>query len=134
MSQDEIAIRRLIDRWQQATAGGDAAELRPLMHEDVVFLVAGQPAMRGRDACVAMFETVMAQFRISSASEVQEIEVSGDLAYCWARLRVTVTPTTGGGSIVRQGSTLTVFRRGADGGWVMFRDANLLTIVDASQR
>ena len=50
-----------------------------------------------------------------------------DLAYCWNRLSVTVTPLPSGAPMRRSGYTLSVLRKKADGRWVLFRDANLLT-------
>jgi uncharacterized protein (TIGR02246 family) len=92
MHPDEQAIRDLIAEWMSATAAGDPSRLLGLMDEDVVFLTPGQPPMRGRDRFVAGLKAALAQVRIEAASEVQEVQVAGDLAYCWNRLEVTVTP------------------------------------------
>ncbi len=46
MNTDEQAIRDLVGRWHTATAAGDGDTVLGLMAEDVVFLVAGQPAQR----------------------------------------------------------------------------------------
>jgi ketosteroid isomerase-like protein len=48
MSDDERAIREFVATWHRATASCDLPQLLALMAEDVVFLVAGQPPMRGR--------------------------------------------------------------------------------------
>jgi ketosteroid isomerase-like protein len=60
-------------------------------------------------------------------SNVQEITVSGDLALCWNLLEVSFTPIAGGETRKHAGNTLTALRRGADGQWRIWRDANLLT-------
>jgi len=64
--------------------------------------------------------------QLLSRSDVQEITVTGDLAICWNRLEVDVTPVTSGNARRYGGYALTVFRRGADGQWRVWRDANLL--------
>ena len=127
MSNDEESIRDLITTWHQATAEGDLARLLTLMAEDVVFLVAGKPPMRGRDDFAAGFKQASGRFQIASSSDVQEINVNGDWAYLWNYLVVTMTPKDGGAPNRRTGNVLSVLRKQTDGSWVMFRDANLLT-------
>jgi uncharacterized protein (TIGR02246 family) len=96
------------------------------MDDDAVFLRAGHPLMRGREAFASQFQDVVKQVRIEAASEIQEIETSGDLAYCWNHLTVTVTPLKGGEPVRRSGPVLTIFHKKEDGRWVLSRDANLL--------
>ena len=127
MSGDEQAIRELIATWNRATSAGNAAPLLKLMAEDVVFLTPDQPPMRGRDGFVAAFQAALKRFRIDPVSEVQEIEIAGGLAYCWAHITVTMTPINGGSAARRSGYTLTILRKQAGGAWVIARDANMLT-------
>lgn len=126
MSTGEQAIRDLVALWHSATAKGDVDTILGLMAEDVVFLVAGKPPMRGRRAFERGLRTLLTQHRIASSSAIQGIEISGDLAYCWADLTVQVVPLSGGNPPVRTGSTLSILRKQAGGTWVIVRDANLL--------
>ena len=130
MSNDEESIRDLITTWHQAAAKGDLARLLTLMAEDVVFLVAGKPPMRGRDDFAAGFKQAIEGFQIESSSDVQEINVNGDWAYVWNYLVVTMIPKDGGAPNRRTGNVLSVLRKQTDGSWLMFRDANLLTGVE----
>jgi len=123
---DEQAIRDLIATWLRVSAAGDIDQILPLMTEGVVFLVAGQSPMRGRDAFAASFANWQGKFSLETECEVQEIQVSGDLAYCWTKLLVTMTPVDGGAENRRSGHTLTVLCKNADNQWQIFRDANLL--------
>jgi len=132
MQNDEQSIRDLVAEWQNATAAGDLDRILPLMAEDVVFLVAGHPPMRGRDAFATAFNMGLQHIRIQSEATVQEIQVAGNFAYSSTHLRVTMTPLQGGAPMRRSGYTLTVFRKEPDGRWVLFRDANLLTPKAAS--
>lgn len=129
MTDDEAQIRNLIAQWHAATNDGDANALPPLMTEDVIFLVAGQPPMRGRDAFVQALKDLFATHRIESTGVIQELEVSGDLAWCRSELDVRVLPRDGRPAPRRAGNVLSVFRRGRDG-WQLARDANLLTVQD----
>jgi len=124
---DEQQIRDLITTWLRVSAEGDISQILPLMTEDVVFLVAGQPPMRGREAFAASFAGWQGKFSLETDCEIQEIQVSGNLAYSWTRLSVTMTPVAGGNANRRSGNTLTVLRKNAEGNWQIFRDANLLS-------
>jgi uncharacterized protein (TIGR02246 family) len=126
MQNDEQSIRALIAEWLSATAAGDLSKILPLMGEDVVFLIAGQPPMRGRDEFAAAFNSGAGKIRIEPTGTIQEIQVARDLAYCWNHLQVTITPLPAGVPMRRSGNTLTVLRKEADGRWVVFRDANML--------
>ena len=55
-----------------------------------------------------------------------EIEVLGDWAWIRNHLEVSVTPPDNEANR-RSGYTLTVLRKGTDGRWRLFRDANLLS-------
>jgi uncharacterized protein (TIGR02246 family) len=122
---DEQQIRTLIDTWIEATRDGDLTALLNLMTEDVVFLAAGSIPMRRQDFA-ARFKSMTDAISIEARSNVQEITINGDVAVCWNLLEVKVTPLTGGATVKRAGNTLTVFRRGADGQWRIWRDANML--------
>ncbi|MGL4552721.1 MAG: YybH family protein [Gemmataceae bacterium] len=122
---DHLLIRRLIAEWLDATTARDLARLLPLMADDVVFLSAGQPPMVGRDAFAGSFEAGRKAHRLSGTVAVEEVVVSGDVAYARSYLTVTATPVGGGPSVRLSGHSLSVLRREA-GGWVIARDANLL--------
>jgi uncharacterized protein (TIGR02246 family) len=129
MHADEQAIRTLVAKWHSSTAAGDAESVLQLMAEDVVFLVAGQPPMKGRSAFEKGLRGLLASHRIVSTGEIQEVQVSGNLAYCWAVLNVEITPTAGGSKIVRSGSSVSIFRKQPNGSWLVVRDANLLALA-----
>jgi uncharacterized protein (TIGR02246 family) len=127
MDKDEQAIRDLIATWLRASAAGDLSKVLTLMAEDVVFLIPGQQPMRGRQAFADSFQAMQPHARLEARSDVQEIQISGNLAYCWTHLSVTVIPKLGGLVKRRSGYTLTILRKEAAGNWVVFRDANMLT-------
>ncbi|HEY2378422.1 MAG TPA: SgcJ/EcaC family oxidoreductase [Gemmatimonadaceae bacterium] len=129
MSPDERAIRDVIASWLTASAAGDTPTVLSLMSDDVVFLVAGQPPFGKKEFAGSL--SSLSSHRIEATSDVREVVVSGDLAYARAQLIVTMTPLAGGAALRRSGPVLSVFRRLADGRWVLSRDANLLTVEDS---
>jgi uncharacterized protein (TIGR02246 family) len=124
--QDAQQIRALIDAWCEASAAGDLIAQFNLMTPDVVFLTSGRAPMR-REEFAAGFRAMMEIATLECRSNIQEITVSGDLAICWNLLEVFITPTEGGETRKHAGNVLTVLRRGTDGQWRIWRDANLLT-------
>src|SRR4051794_7856705 len=123
MSDDERAIREVIDTWMKASLAGDTATVLGLIADDVVFLGPGHKPF-GKEA-FAKAQEGLANTRIDGHAEVREVRVSGDWAFAWTDLVVTMTPASGA-PMRRSGNTLTVFRRLADGRWVLARDANML--------
>jgi uncharacterized protein (TIGR02246 family) len=123
---DEQLIRALVADWMRASVNGDVAALSRLMSEDVVFLAPGAPAMRGRALFLSMFEAGHRTMRLEPTAEIQEIQISGNLAYLWNKLSVKVTPLRDGTPTVRVGYALSILRKQGDGSWVISRDANLL--------
>jgi uncharacterized protein (TIGR02246 family) len=126
MQDDKQAIRQLVADWLQASKKGDTAKVLSLMADDVVFLVAGRPPMRGK-AEFAASQAALQNVDMDANSEIQEIEVLGDWAYIWTKLSVVMTPRDGGGPVKHEGYTLSILRKQQQGAWVMFRDANLLS-------
>ena len=129
MDRDEQEIRALVATWMSATKSGDVDTILGLMTDDAVFLIPGRAPMRKDEfAAIARVQADKGGQPaplIEGVSEIQEITVSGDWAFSWARLEVKVTPPNVAAPIERAGHTLTVFRK-QDGQWKLARDANLL--------
>ncbi len=125
MTNDEQAIRAVIDTWCRASATGDVATMLPLLADDMVFIVPGTPPF-GKQEFKAAWEGPMKGARVKADAKVEEVLVSGDFAVTRVKLTVGITMPDGKTSRA-SGYTMTLFRRQSDGRWVMARDANLLT-------
>ena len=129
MPEDERAIRTLIANWIAASRSADLARVLSLMADDVLFLVPGQPPFGTEKFAEA--SRGMKDLRIEGKSDVQEVVVNGEWAWCRTQLQVTVTAPDG--KVVRRsGQTLSILRKQADGSWLLARDANLLATETAS--
>jgi uncharacterized protein (TIGR02246 family) len=124
MTDDERAIRQLIDAWLAASKAGDTATVLSLMTDDAVFMVAGQKPF-GKAAFMAASEG-QKNVDIDGKSDILELQVLGDWAFLRTHLEVTVTPKDGSPPMRRAGNTLTILRKETDGRWLLARDANLL--------
>jgi uncharacterized protein (TIGR02246 family) len=126
--EDERRIRELVEAWCTASCEGDLAAQLNMVTEDVVFLTAGSMPMR-REEFAQRYRSMIDQVRLEVRSNPQEIHVTGDVAVLWNLLEVGITPLAGGQTMKRAGNTLTVLRRGDDGQWRIWRDANMLAPV-----
>ena len=124
---DEDRIIDVLRTWRQATASGEVSALLPLMAEDVVFLAAGQPALRGRDAFASHIGAALTNVRLDPAGELKEVGVVGDFAYCWNDVVLRVIPRDSATEWRLMGPDLTILRREPDGRWLIFRAASMLT-------
>jgi uncharacterized protein (TIGR02246 family) len=128
MTDDEKAIRTLVETWMSATKAGDTKTVLNLMTEDVVFMVPGQEPF-GKEKFAAASEG-MTGTTFDGRSEIRELEVLGDWAYIRNHIDLTVTQPNGQKSR-RAGYTLTILRK-ERGRWLLARDANLLTGKDTT--
>ena len=124
----EQEIRDLIDTWLKASRAGDLETILDLVTDDVIFLTPGNSPMDRQDF-IAGSKSMAGKISFEGRSRVHEITVTGDQAICWTHLEIVVTPLTGGAPVKRAGNTLSVLRRGLDGQWRIWRDANMLATV-----
>lgn len=124
MSDDERALREVVDRWLEATREGDRDAVLDLMTDDVVFLVSGQEPFGKQEFAVAF--DGMKDVRVDGSSEIREMRILGDWAFLRNYLEIEVTGPEAGEVTSRKGYTLTLLRKEADGRWRVARDANLV--------
>lgn len=124
MSDDDRAIRELVETWFSASKAGDIATVLDLMTDDVIFMVAGQKPF-GKAAFASTFKA-MNDVRVDGAYHIQEINILGDWAYLRNYIRMEITPPDGA-TTHRSGYTLTILHKEPDEKWRIARDANLLS-------
>ena len=122
MTEDERAIRELIATWIATSRSGELQTVLGLMSDDVVFMVPGRAF--GKEEFAAAFKG-MKGMGFDAISEVVEVEILGNRAWCRTHLAVTITPSNGK-PVKRSGHTLSILRKEPGGKWVMMRDANML--------
>jgi uncharacterized protein (TIGR02246 family) len=124
MSDDERAIRELIDTWMEASRRGDTETVLGLMTDDIVFMTPGREPF-GKEEFRAASEA-MRGVEMEGRVEIREIRILGDWAWIRNHIDLTVTPPSGE-PVHRSGYTLSILQKGADGRWRLTRDANLVT-------
>ena len=86
MGPDEREIREVHSTWISAVNAGDLVHLLTLMADDVVFLNPSQ-APFGREGFSANFSAAHQQVQIRCSSELEEVVVTGEVAYTRSRTR-----------------------------------------------
>ena len=125
MATDEQQIQQLMADWRRRTEEGDVEGVLALMTDDVVFLTAGKPPMTKTDFA-AGFRSFAGKVQMETTQEIKDIYVSGDLAYTWSHISVSMTSPETGNRTERAGHVLTVLRKSPAGTWLLARDANLM--------
>ena len=127
MPSDTDAIRDLVATWLRASKAGDLQTVLELMTDDAVFLVPGRdPMTKARFAASGARDPGGPE--IDAVSEIEEVQVAGDWAYLWTKLRIVITPRDGTPPSRRADHTLSILRR-ENGRWRLARDANLLAPI-----
>lgn len=132
MHPEESAIRRTHEAWIAAVNAGDLTQLIERMAEDVVLMSPGQPPC-GREGFIANFAAALEQLKFTCSSELEEVSIVGDVAYARSRDSLTFAPRAGGAQARLAGHRLTIYRRNADGHWLLARDAHTLSSVPLAQ-
>jgi uncharacterized protein (TIGR02246 family) len=123
MTDDEKAIRKLVDDWMAASKAGDKETVLDLVADDVVFITPFGPPFGKKEFAGARDNSDMPS--IDGRSEILEMEVFGERAWIRNQIDIAITPP-GGGATRMSGQTLTLLRKEADGKWRVFRDANFV--------
>jgi len=124
MTDDERAIRELVNTWMSASKAGDTQTVLSLMADDVVFMVPGQGPF-GK-AAFAAASAAQPGMSIEGKADIVELQVFGEWAFIRNHIEIAVTPPGASQPVQRAGYTLTLLRKNADGRWQLARDANLV--------
>jgi len=124
MTDDERAIRELVDTWMEASRRGDVETVLGLMTDDIIFMTPGR-APFGKKEFREQSEA-MRGITIDGRAEIRELRILGDWAWIRNHIDLVVTSSEGG-QTHRSGYTLSILNKGLDGQWRLVRDANLVS-------
>ena len=124
MTDDEKAIRQLVDDWTVATKKGDVETVLGLMTDDVIFMTPGNEPF-GKTAFAEAMRS-MNKLKIDVDNEIIELKVIGNFAF--TRNRIVMTAVSSDNSAIHySGYSLTILCKETDGRWSLMRDANLVS-------
>ena len=117
--EDVAAIRGASQAWAEALKADDDAAAVAFATEDAVLMPPNMPAFQGRPA----LEEFLAGFTVTESSETRlEIEGRGDLAFERAAYVVSFVPEGQTEPTAYPGKYLKIWRKQADGTWLMAVD------------
>ncbi len=124
---NEDAIRERINEWLRASKDADLAALANLLDDDVLFVVQGRPPFGKKEFLAG---GVAAPFRFEWKVEVPEVVVHGDWGLTRVHLELEIMPAPDSEPMRLAGPAMSVWRKSADGRWVIWRDANMVRPVE----
>ena len=114
---DEEALRTMIARYAASSSVEDLDAIMDLYATDIVQMPPNAPAITGKQALRDSFQVFLEQNSGELKANVQDIRVSGDLAYVRVSYEQSVTPTDGGETVDEVGKWVLICQREAGGDW-----------------
>jgi uncharacterized protein (TIGR02246 family) len=121
-SADEKAIAEFNKRYLKAINDGDIEALASLTDDGHMMISSGGAPTVGKQALVDAMARAFKTTRFNESWAPQETVVSGDLAYQRGTFVVEATPKAGGETTRTTGNFLRIYRKQADGRWLMTHD------------
>jgi len=118
----EAAIAEFNREYLRAINQGDIEALAALTTADHMMISSGGTPLAGKEALVAAMTGAFERFDFEESWTPEETVVSGDLAYQRGTFVVIARPKQGGEESRTTGNFLRIYRRQADGAWLMVRD------------
>lgn len=122
---EEEHVRESHAAYIKAVNAADLDGVLALMTDDVVLINPSQ-APFGRDLFPQGFRGGHAMFELRCVSEIEEVVVAGDVAYTRCHDSLSLKPRDGGAASAMAGYRLSIYRRQADGRWLLARDMHAL--------
>lgn len=110
-------VRQAFDAWIAAYNRGQLAPLQNHYDSDIVLLPDGRPTFRGWPQIEEFFAPTFEKFKYELTTQIERIEISGNLAVVHGTIMANATPING---TVRHNTRLrylTVLRRQSEGSW-----------------
>lgn len=128
---EEASLRQWFDDWKASTDGGDQDRAHALLADDAIFLVPGFGRMDPKVfvAGASNSPEKLKLYEFSGGSEIEEIRVSGSLAYIMTKSEFAITVKATGQHTKYSGHSLTVLEKDSNGEWKLIRDANTVLPV-----
>ena len=123
VQNDEQAIRESVDTWLEASKKHDLTTLLGLLDDDVLFITPGKEPFGKKEFAASNSE--VQGFRMDADIDIKELKVLGEWAWMRSFLNVSFKPVEGDATKL-SGHILTIFRKTAEGKWVIHRDANFV--------
>ncbi|HXY19868.1 MAG TPA: DUF4440 domain-containing protein [Gemmatimonadales bacterium] len=117
---DKLAARQMDSSWSAAVAAGDTAGMTAMYAPDAMVQPPNMPAVHGMQA-IRGFYKAMTSVKVNIQLAQETADGAGDFMYTTGRYHYQQMPAETGPS--EDGKYLEVFRRGADGKWMLVAES-----------
>jgi uncharacterized protein (TIGR02246 family) len=118
---DISTINNNIDQYASSMNAGDLNLWISLWADDAIQMAPDAPAVIGKEQIRAKYESIFPQFIFKMSISNEEVKIGGDLACSHGNYTFSMTPRTGGETIMIDGKYLSIEERQADGSWKIIR-------------
>lgn len=125
-TRDVLAIRAVFDSWYCAMEDGDVDRLTSLVTNDVIVKPPDAAPIVGKNVLQQALGTFLETHSETVDYDIQEVEISGELAFARILESAEILPRSGGNASPVNGIHLTILRRQPDGEWLIARDISSL--------
>jgi uncharacterized protein (TIGR02246 family) len=105
---------------------GDVPRLLSLLTHDAILKMPSSPALVGKEAVEHALRAFHAECSEAVEHHVDEVEVSGDMAFVRVTEKVIIRSKSGDGELRTEGMHLAILRRQPSGVWLVARDISSL--------
>ena len=113
---DLAALARLRDQMNEADNTGNADAFATVLADDVVIMAPGMPPLVGRETCLTFVREVFLAYPKRHLQEtINEVEISGDIAFDRASFVQVVDDPELGRPVRECGICMRIYRRSAEG-------------------
>jgi ketosteroid isomerase-like protein len=123
---DREAFGKIEAQWLEYYRKGDVDGLMSLYADDAWVMPRGKPAYKGKAEIRGYFAGIMGSSVVEMWSELEELELHGDVAHLVGLFRI-VGRTRDGRDFTDGGRYLIIYKRGSDGQWRVYRDIDTRT-------
>lgn len=121
MQDDSTAIIRQTERWLEAAREENADALATIYAEDAVMLPPGAPPIEGKTKIRSLFAGQFAKLEATYNFSTQELVIADNWAYRWGNYEISAE-TAEGKKVEAKDKFIEIWKRGADGEWLISRD------------
>jgi uncharacterized protein (TIGR02246 family) len=114
---DVEAIKAVINQLSSAHDSGDLGSLLATHTEDVIFMPPGEETLYSKDDARERFTPMFEFFNLKIAPSIDEVKVSGDLAFVRYSYSLQSIPKAKGEMIELNGKVVFILNRQSDSSW-----------------
>jgi len=118
-NNDEAALRKWMQDYVANNNRGDFENYGSFWTEDAIWMPPGAPMVSGKSSILKFAEPVFNQYKIDQKAAIEEIRISGNLAYIRAVFNEVCIPNMADADTIRiQNKDIFIFTKEPGGAWI----------------